>query len=244
MSQMYDIHRRDNQVFTRELLRFGPVSLVIVLGIFNVSFWVTPWLLFSSSLLVAWAIIAAYKRSVPKRFYSNKFRLLWEACQDRLKRFREALTEAKKRGVPELQDLPKTVEQVADTLYIALRRSDVVVHEVVTSEGWLVASRHNPGPPSPDQKAQELYRLADKNIAEYRHHYQSVMAGVERTEAQAVVFTTTLDTLRMRMLGHRLVGRSPEMAHTEFLQAMTEAQMQLDSIDKALDELELTPFPG
>ena len=25
---------------------------------------------------------------------------------------------------------------------------------------------------------------------------------------------------------------------------MTEARMQLDSIDKALDELELTPFPG
>ncbi|MCH8978594.1 MAG: hypothetical protein IH945_05050, partial [Armatimonadetes bacterium] len=31
---------------------------------------------------------------------------------------------------------------------------------------------------------------------------------------------------------------------TEFMQAMTEAKMQLDSIDKALDELELTPFPG
>jgi hypothetical protein len=70
------------------------------------------------------------------------------------------------------------------------------------------------------------------------------MGGVERTEAQAAVFTTTLDTLRMRMLGHRLAGRSPELAHTEFLQAMTEARMQLDSIDKALDELELTPFPG
>jgi hypothetical protein len=46
------------------------------------------------------------------------------------------------------------------------------------------------------------------------------------------------------MLGHRLAGKTPELAHTEFLQALTEARMQLDSIDKALDELELTPFPG
>lgn len=241
---MYDIHRRDNQVFVREVLRFGPLLLVGALSTLNIVFWITPWMLTLSGLLFAWTIYAAYKRSVLKRFYSNKFRLLWEACQDRLKRFHEALGEAKKRGVPELQDLPKTVEQVAETLYVALRRSDVVVREVMSSEGWLVASGHGTGPLSPDQRAQELYQLADRNIAEYRHHYQSVMAGVERTEAQAVVFTTTLDTLRMRMLGHRLVGRSPEVAHIEFLQAMTEAQMQLDSIDKALDELELTPFPG
>jgi hypothetical protein len=143
-----------------------------------------------------------------------------------------------------LHDLPVTVQAVGSTLYFALRRADIVVREVTTSEGWLMAVQHHTGPISPDQKAQELYRLADKNIAEYRQHYQTVMSGVERTEAQAAVFTTTLDTLRMRMLGHRLAGRSPELAHTEFLQAMTEARMQLDAIDKALDELELTPFPG
>lgn len=241
---MYDIHKRDRQVFVRELLRPGPLFLAFVVGAFNIGFFFSPPLFVFGSAFIAWAIVAAHRRSIPKRFYNNKFLLIWNACSDRLKRFHEALAEAKKHGVPELQDLPKTVEAVGETLYIALRRADIVLREIVTSEGWLMAVHHNTGPISPDQKAQELYRLADKNIAEYRQHYKSVMGGVERTEAQAAVFTTTLDTLRMRMLGHRLAGRSPELAHTEFLQAMTEARMQLDSIDKALDELELTPFPG
>lgn len=240
---MYDIHRRDRQVFVRELLRFGPIYLVAMVGLV---FWFfpSPPTYFFGSLIVGWVIYAAHKRSVPKRFHNAKFLNLWNACCDRLKRFHHAMAEGSKRGVPELQDLPKTVSEVNKTLYVALRRADIVLKEVTASEGWLFATRHEPGPISPDHKAQELYRLADKNIAEYRQNYQKVMAGVERTEAQAVVFTTTLDTLRMRMLGHRLAGSSPELAHTEFLQALTEARMQLDSIDKALDELELTPFPG
>jgi hypothetical protein len=240
----YDITRRDRQVFVRELLRFGPVLLFIVVAAFNIGFFFSPPLLVLGSGFVAWAVVAAHRRSISRRFYNNKFLLLWNACKDRLERFHSALSEAKKQGVPELQDLPKTVQSVAETLYVALRRADIVLREVMTSEGWLMAVQQNAGPISPDQRAQELYRLADKNIAEYRQHYKIVMSGVERTEAQAAVFTTTLDTLRMRMLGHRLAGRTPELAHTEFLQAMTEARMQLDSIDRALDELELTPFPG
>ncbi len=240
----YDITRRDRQVFTRELVRFGPMFLFVVVAAFNIGFFFSPPLFVFGGALVAWTIIAAHKRSVPKRFYNTKFLMMWTACKDRLQRFHAALAEAKKQGVPELQDLPRTVESVGETLYVALRRADIVLREVTTSEGWLMAVQHHGGPISPDQKAQELYRLADKNIAEYRQNYKLVMSGVERTEAQAAVFTTTLDTLRMRMLGHRLAGRSPELAHTEFLQAMTEARMQLDSIDKALDELELTPFPG
>ena len=240
---MYDIHRRDRQVFVRELLRFGPIYLTLMV-VLIVSFFFNPFTLFFGSLILVWVVLAAHKRSVPKRFYSPRFLHLWNGCTDRLKRFEGAITESKKGGVPELQELPKTVAQVNQSLYLALRRADIVLREVTNSEGWLVLQRQGGGPISPDQKAQELYRLADKNIAEYRQHYQSVMAGVERAEAQAVVFTTTLDTLRMRMLGHRLAGKSPELAHMEFLQALTEARMQLDSIDKALDELELTPFPG
>lgn len=240
---MYDIHRRDRQVFVRELLRPNLLFLVLVYLLVGWFWRDLSWFVLWGAL-VAIGIFAAHKRSIPRRFYNQKFLLLWNACSDRLKRFHEALAEAKRRGVPELQDLPRTVDAVAQSLYVALRRSDIVLREVVTSEGWLMAVQQNTGPISPDQKAQELYRIADKNIAEYRQHYKSVMSGVERTEAQAAVFTTTLDTMRLRMLGHRLAGRSPELAHTEFLQAMTEARMQLDSIDKALDELELTPFPG
>jgi hypothetical protein len=240
---MDDIHRRDRQVFLRELARFVPMAVCLAYLI-GIAIEPNPAWIVLGGLVVAWTVVAAHRRSVRKRFYNNKFLLLWDACTDRLKRFHEAMAEAKKRGVPELQDLPRSVDSVAGTLYTALRRADIVQREVLTSEGWLIAAQRNSGPISPDQKAQELYRLADKNIAEYRHHYKLVMSGVERTEAQAAVFTTTLDTMRLRMLGHRLVGKSPELAHTEFLQAMTEARMQLDSIDKALDELELTPFPG
>ena len=63
------------------------------------------------------------------------------------------------------------------------------------------------------------------------------------TEAQVAVFTTTLDTLRMKMLGYRLVGKDTESPTQDFLAAITEARMQLESIDKALEELDLTAFP-
>ncbi|MCH8979280.1 MAG: hypothetical protein IH945_08560 [Armatimonadetes bacterium] len=241
---MYDIKRRDKRVFLRELFRFGRVFMALVAVMFAGMFsFQLQWLIICGGA-IAWIVYGAYAKSLKKRFVNRKFQLLWDACKDRLERFHDAMAESSKSGVPELQDLPKSVDRIGETLYVALRRADIVMDEVATSEGWLMATKGSGGPLSPDQKAQELYRLADKNIAEYRQNYQGVMAGVERTEAQAAVFTTTLDTLRMRMLGHRLTSGGPDLDHTEFLQAMTEARMQLDSIDKALDELELTPFPG
>ena len=241
---MYDITRRDKKVFLRELFRFGRVFLALVAVMFAAMFgFQLQWIIIGGGAIV-WIVYGAYAASLKKRFINRKFQLLWDTCKDRLERFHDAMAESNKRGVPELQDLPKSVDRIGETLYVALRRADIVMDEVATSEGWLMATKQHGGPISPDQRAQELYRMADKNIAEYRQNYQSVMAGVERTEAQAAVFTTTLDTLRMRMLGHRLITAAPDVEHTEFMQAMTEAKMQLDSIDKALDELELTPFPG
>jgi hypothetical protein len=66
---------------------------------------------------------------------------------------------------------------------------------------------------------------------------------VQRTEAQSAVFMTTVDTLRMKMLGYRLVGKSPEVGSHEFLQALNEAKLQLQAIDKALDELDMGQYP-
>ena len=54
---------------------------------------------------------------------------------------------------------------------------------------------------------------------------------------------TTLDTLRMKMLGYRLVGRSPEVPSHDFLEALAEARAQLQSIDTALEELDLGHYP-
>jgi hypothetical protein len=53
----------------------------------------------------------------------------------------------------------------------------------------------------------------------------------------------TLDTLRMKMLGYRLIGKSPEMPSQDFLEALHEAKLQLQAIDNALEELDLGHYP-
>lgn len=246
---MDEIRRRDIAVFMRELFS-GPRVVLYAFGAFMTwlfarqgspfQVWqpIAGWSVFTG--LMVWT---SWRSSIPKRFKAQRFLLLWTACEERHDRFRTALGQLSRSRIADLQELPRTIDGVLNELYRALRRSDIVATEVSASEGWLVAQPRMGQPISPDKQAQELYRIADKNIAEYRQHYVGVMAGVERTEAQAAVFTTTLDTLRMKMLSYRLVGRETESPTQDFLAALTEARMQLESIDKALDELELSPFP-
>ncbi|MBS1723485.1 MAG: hypothetical protein JSS66_11090 [Armatimonadetes bacterium] len=246
---MDEIRRRDISVFFREFFAAPRVIAYLFAALLTWLFSnpfspVALW-----QMVIAWALLltynswSAYRASLPKRFKAQRFLLLWNACTERHSRFKAALSQLSKRGIADLQELPKTIEAVSAELYRAMRRADLVATEVLASEGWLVAQPRMGQPISPDKQAQELYRIADKNIAEYRQHYMGVMAGVERTEAQAAVFTTTLDTLRMKMLSYRLVGKETESPTQDFLSALTEARMQLESIDRALDELELTPFP-
>ncbi len=246
---MDEIRRRDTVCFLRELVAGPRIFGYAFFGFLTFVFahpW-SPFLLwqpyFFWMVFIGLNVWGAHRASLPKRFQSQRFHFLWSACQERHSRFKTALRQLSRKGVADLQELPRTIEAVSDELYRALRRADIVANEVVASEGWLVAQPRLGQPMSADPQAQELYRIADKNIAEYRVHYQGVMAGVQRTEAQAAVFTTTLDTLRMKMLSYRLVGRETESPTQEFLAALTEARMQLESIDKALEELDLTPFP-
>ena len=221
-----EIRRRDIAVFGRELLR--PSRSLVWLGLIGVLVALVrggltaPWPFWAFlSLVVVGTVWSAYRSSIGKRFRHTRMRLHWEVAQDRHTRFQAALQSLAKSRVAKLEELPTTIDATVQTLYRALRRADIVAHEVAASEGWLL------GQPKP----------------QYRQHFQAVMASVERTEAQAAVFTTTLDTLRMKLLGYRLVGRETEAPTQEFLAALTEARMQLDAIDKALDEIELTPFP-
>lgn len=185
----------------------------------------------------------AYGASVRKRFHSERAREMWETCRDRLVRFEDVAKRARKEKVGGLNDLPLTVRKIADSLYFALRRADSVRYEVERTEselsgrspGWLAGTK--------DPQSQELYRLAEKNLAEYRLQYAEVMASVQRTEAQAALYTTTLDALRIKLLGYRLSRNPANLPSDEFLVAMTDAKLQLESIDKALEELELSPFP-
>jgi hypothetical protein len=149
----------------------------------------------------------------------------------------------RKDQIADLREMPNTIRGVSEALYVALRRADIISHEVMLSEREMLSQPPVWKAPNTDPQSQELYRLADKNIAEYRQQFAGVMAGVQRTEAQSAVFMTTLDTLRMKMIGYRLVGRSPELSSQEFLEALAEARAQLQSIDTALEELDLGHYP-
>lgn len=183
---------------------------------------------------------AAAKR---KRFINARFSSLWFGCRERFESFEEGIKKLRRAEIAQFQELPNTIENLAMTIYNALRRADILFEEVLQSEG---VDRVRPGVPMfkpTDPQAQELYRIAEKNLGEYRSHYNELMAGIQRTEAQATVFMTTVDNLRVKMLGYRLIGKNPSMNSEEFLSALAEARAQLSAIDRALDELDLSHYP-
>lgn len=250
---MDDIRRQDLTLFVKELFTPWRVALVLVFGLMiyaavrGMGFISANPVSFRTLLLVfslfAADAITAYNTSVRKRFYGKRHGDMWEACRDRLVRFEEVLKRMRKDKVADLSEMPKTIRAVAQSLYIALRRADIIFTEVNKTEKEFYSQPSAWTAGSHDPQSQELYKQADRNIAEYRQQYAGVMAGVQRTEAQSAVFMTTVDTLRMKMLGYRLVGRSPELGSHEFLEALNEAKLQLQAIDKALDELDLGHYP-
>jgi hypothetical protein len=247
---MDDIRARDRKLFLLELIqpqRLLGLAAVWALcwGAFEHLRGLFGWLL---PLLVALGaaglhVARAYNASVAKRFENKRFQALWAGCADRLERFRKVLRKMRQEQVASLREMPRTVEAVGRSLYAALRRADLVSHEIFSTERGVYTQPPAWTAASSDPQAKELYRIADRNIAEYRKLYEAVMAGVSRTEAQAAVFMTTLDTLRVKMLGYRLVDRSPEVPSQDFLEALGEARLQLDAIDKALEELDFSHLP-
>ncbi len=186
------------------------------------------------------ALYTAY-RAIPRRqFASPHYRLLWSSVKDRLKRFDTALKAVHAAWDEELPVLRERVQLTADSVYDALCRADIMQVELHKSEGHMSLSDTSPFRPSvasQDKKVQELYQLADRNVAEYRQRLNAVTAGIQRCEAQTTVFITTLDSLRVRLLGYKLMGKSPELEHQHFLETIGEAKSQLDAVDKALEEI-------
>jgi len=243
---MDDIRRQDRSLYVRELLR--PGNVILALGGAFIFGWVfghfgIPWLIAGIGAPIIVHIVSAWNRGVAARFRSKRYLALWNSVEDRLARFEEVLTRMRKSQIADLQEMPKTIRAVAQSIYAALRRADLIAHEVFETERGVLNQPPVWQAAGNDAQASELYRVADKNIAEYRQHYSSVMAGVQRAEAQSAVFMTTLDTLRMKMIGYRLVGKSPEMSSHDFLTAMAEAKLQLQAIDQALDELDFRQMP-
>lgn len=242
-----EIRKADQRIFWREFLRssrivlqllFLLVAWPICLGLGgSVSFLIA--IIFGLSVQAVLANAAAKR----KRFINARFSALWNGCRERFESFEDGMNKLRKAEIAQFQELPDTVSNLAMTIYNALRRADILFEEVLQSEG---VDRVRPGLPMfkpTDPQAQELYRIAEKNLGEYRSHYNELMAGIQRTEAQATVFMTTMDNLRVKMLGYRLIGKNPSMNSEEFLSVLAEARAQLSAIDQALDELDLSHYP-
>lgn len=248
---MDDVRRQDRRLFIRELLSparvfVTTVAVLALLGPFGaLSQWSWGWNWYLAMLGLIGIVHAgsAYNASLGKRFLQKRYEALWNGCVERLRLFDEVLAKMQRDRVADLQEMPKTIRRVGAQLYTALRRADMISHEVQLTERGLYHQPPAWSAPTHDAQATELYRLADKNIAEYRMQFAGVMAGVQRTEGQCAVFMTTVDSLRMKMIGYRLVGRQPELSSHDFLEALAEARLQLSAIDKALDELDLGVFP-
>jgi hypothetical protein len=242
---MDEIRRIDQQLFVREL--FTPWRILLHIAVLAITFGMLSsgklgGLPLPIIIFVATAT-TAYTSSVDKRFAGKRHRELWQACRERMVRFEEVLQSMRKEKIADLQEMPATMRRVCIALYVALRRADIIQTEVEKTEKEFAHKPPSWTPSGNDRQSQELYRIADKNIAEYRQQYAGVMAGVQRTEAQSAVFMTTVDSLRMKMLGYRLVGKHPDMQSHEFLEALAEAKLQLNAIDKALDELDMGHYP-
>ena len=242
---MEEIRRLDRQIFVRELLRTTRVffmllaGLVLALGAANG----IPVLALVALVSILMCVGSAWTDSKANRFHSKNFALRWAACEERMEMFEMVLKKLRKQQIADLREMPTTIRSVSESIYIALRKADVIAHEISQTELAGNTSAHAWTPGTSDPQSQALYRLADRNIAEYRAELAAVMSGVHRAEAQAAVFITTLDSLRVKMLGYRLVGRRPELPSQGFLEALAEARMQLQSIDTALDELDLGHYP-
>lgn len=242
-----EIKRRDLRVFWARLLKPLPASIILILLALAVANGTgfLAWVFWNLALIgLGWHGVKSWMDSINDRFRHRRFKLLWDNAQDRLKRLDTAMASLKKAEVADLQELPATVKAVADGLYVALRRADAALSEVSQSEGFLLSQMDAPVPAASDRQAAKLWEAAHLTQKEYRRLLSGLLGSVERTEAQAALFSATLDTLRVKMLGYRLVGRPVETPSVEFLRDLAEARMQLDSIDKALEELELTPFPN
>jgi len=245
---MDEIQRRDWKVFLVEALSFRSI---VAIGFITLIAWLfstgplkdNPLVYAAGGALIAWTIFTAFQRSIPKRYHHERFRYLWRECRQRKEKLQEALNKSRKNKIADLAELERTVNTTMPDIYRALRRADMALREIQQSEAMVSPTLMGNDRLVNDAQAQELYKVADRNVAEYTQHYKLAIAGVERAEAQCIVFSTTLDTLRIRLLNYSLAGRSPEAETKEFLNLVAEAKMQFSAIDKALEEIELMPFP-
>lgn len=253
---MNEIVRRDREILIRALVQ--PSRVIGYGAVFLFGLYIARQNLLSGNFQIlllglGTSLLAAVKYGTDcareanaNRFINKHYEALWLEASNRISRLNDALKQMGKDRLGDLTVLPVTVRNVGDSVYVALRRADMIYSEIEKSEGSLPHSTHlrSGRHPASDEHVQELYRQADRNIAEYRQRFSGIYGALQRCEAQAAVFVTTLDNLRIRILGYRLMGRTPEIEMSEFKLAMDEAKMQLEAVDTALSELDYNSLPG
>jgi hypothetical protein len=236
-----EVKRADRQIYWREVFR--PRRVVLHLLYWCVAAFTSAGMFALIPIGIAYHAVIAHNAAKKKRFLNGRFAALWNGCRERFESFEEGVRKLHRAELAKFEELPRTIETLAMSLYYALRRADILFSEVAESEGKERVQPSFPGLAANDPQAQELYRIAEKNIGEYKTNYFELMAGIQRTEAQATVFMTTIDNLRVKMLGYRLMGKNPSMVSEDFLSILAEARVQLSAIDHALEELDLSHYP-
>jgi hypothetical protein len=245
---MIDPQKRARDVFIAEC--FSPaligqgVIIMVIMFIIGPAARMAPIeaALLGGILVAGYVGIKAYFQSIPKRWYHPRFRTLSENCADRFKRFEVALSQLHSSSKAEFSDLPETVKKVATNLQNSIKHADAVLNELGKNEADIRNQATTWQANTRDKDATQMYQAADQNIAQYRQLYDGIMAQVSRTEAQAAVFITTLDSLRIRMMSYQLASGPRGMATQEFMSLMRESQAQLETIDRTLEDIELSPL--
>jgi hypothetical protein len=238
-----ELRRLDRSVYLAELAQ--PKTMWTVIGLTGL----TVLLLFTFAIAaflpligIAFELKGVRDRGFAKRFSHRRLRKKWNQCEERLRRFHAAMARAKGTEAAHLKDLPSMVENLGASLYGALRGADRALVDIAESEGFRLSRPDTELPQTKDPQTAKLYQDVKKSEQEYRTRVNRLIAGVERAEAQAAFFVATLDTLRVRVLEARLAGKTSARDSEDALEGLKEVKLQLDSIDRAREEIYTSPL--
>jgi hypothetical protein len=242
---MTDRAKDEVRLLARTFFRAGPIGaaaiglivplpFVVWFAVHDPGWWLVP----IGACAVSWtmAALSARKRF---RFRHPAYASLWDCIQDRLERFDRAYGHSPRIVRENLSGTPESVHRIGDSMYLALRRADSVRALIEENEPRDMPNLSRSEPiAAADAKARDLYGLALRNREEYREHYQKLMGGVERTEAQAAVLISSLDSLRLKMLDYRVTGGKIEMPEDDLLPQLQAYRDEFRALEQAVDEVE------
>jgi hypothetical protein len=224
---------------------FSPVRLgVLLLAIYGsymvmqtgyLSWWIG---IAGMNIALGWFIFNVSQEFQLRKFKSRDSKQLWDSISDRVKRLKQAIQKSPSHIQEILFGLPKRVEATAKSLYVSLRNADLLKHEIIKSEGLIPTGALPFGVRTTDSQTNELYSLADKNAHEYGKRFKKLTSRITRVEGQCAVFISALDMLRVELLGMKLEKQDRLSNNDEIVQSVKDMQTQLESINKALQEIE------